>query len=223
MEPNKQWTISEKIGKVSGIEQVSKHSKCIIILGHGAGAGMKHPFMSLLSDALVASNIGVVRYNFPYMEQGKRRPDYPAVAHKTIQTITENTKANHTLPIFLSGKSFGGRMASQWVSKSNTELVKGLIFYGFPLHGIGKDGKERAEHLYTIKQPMLFLQGTKDKLARKDLIEEVTQNINKSHLHFVDNADHSFKVPKKTGYSHEDVINQLASETNQWIDQLILK
>ncbi len=223
METNKQWTISEKIGNVSGIEQVTKQSKCIIILGHGAGAGMRHPFMSLLAEALVIHNIGVVRYNFPYMEQGKSRPDFPAVAHKTIQTICENIGANHKQPIFLAGKSFGGRMASQWVSKTNPQLIKGLIYYGFPLHGIGKDGKERAEHLYSIDTPMLFLQGTKDKLARKDLIEAVTNNIKNAQLHFIENADHSFKVPKKSGFTHEDIINQLAIETNRWIDQLILK
>lgn len=223
MEPNKQWTISEKIGNVSGIEQFSKRNKCIIILGHGAGAGMKHTFMSQLADALHEHNIGVIRYNFPYMEQGKRRPDFPAVAHKTIEMIVEKVGQDHSVPIFLAGKSFGGRMASQWVSKANSDLVKGLIFYGFPLHGIGKDGKERAEHLYSIDKPMLFLQGTKDKLARQDLIKEVTINIKKAKLHFIENGDHSFKVPKKTGYTHEDIINQLAIETNQWIDQLILK
>ena len=223
MKPNKQWTISDKVGKVSGIVQVDGKSKCVLILGHGAGAGMHHEFMTKLADALVHHKIGVVRYNFPYMEQGKRRPDFPAVAHATIREVARDLHASFKLPLLLSGKSFGGRMASQWVSKDAPEHVNGLIFYGFPLHGIGKDGTERADHLNNIGIPMLFLQGTRDKLARQDLIQEVTEELDNATLKFIESGDHSFKVPKKTGRTHDEVILDLAKMSDEWIEDIILK
>ena len=223
MEPNKKWLISDKIGQVSGILQLNERSKCILVLGHGAGAGMHHDFMAVLAQALYELDIGVVRYNFPYMEKGKRRPDFPAVAHLTISTVVQDMDNVTDLPILLSGKSFGGRMASQWVSKYNPPQVKGLVFYGFPLHGIGKDGTERAEHLNAISIPMLFLQGTRDKLARKDLIQKVSQQLDSAILKFIELGDHSFKVPKRSGRTHEDIIQDLATMTNEWIDRTILK
>ena len=218
---NLKWNISEKIGSISGIEQLNSDSDCLVVLGHGAGAGMKHHFMETLADQLMLQNIGVIRYQFPYMEKGKKRPDPPAVAHKTIQVVLNQILDKYSLPVFLAGKSFGGRMASQWISKQEESKVKGLIFYGFPLHSFAKINTDRAEHLYSINIPMLFLQGTKDKLAKKELITEVTDQLPSAQLTFFDDADHSFKVPKRTGLTQEQVIAQLAQDTRQWIDKIL--
>ena len=218
---NLKWNISEKIGSISGIGQISSASDCIIILGHGAGAGMSHPFMETIAHQLFLQNLGVIRYQFPYMEQGKKRPDPPAVAQKSIQTVVHQILDKYALPVFLAGKSFGGRMASQWISKQEEPKVKGLIFYGFPLHSFAKINTDRAEHLYSIKIPMLFLQGTKDKLAKQELITEVTDQLPSAELKFFNDADHSFKVPKRTGFTHEEVITQLAQETRHWINKIL--
>ena len=220
---NIKWTISENIGQVSGIVQLDNQSDCLLVLGHGAGAGMTHLFMEQLANALFEQKIGVVRYQFPYMEKGKRRPDYPAVAHKTIEVVCEDVRKQYKLPILLSGKSFGGRMASQWISKASPDYVKGLIFYGFPLHSFSKVGVERAEHLSNISMPMLFLQGTKDRLAQKELISQVCEKQDNADLVFFRDADHSFKVPKRTGLTQEDVIRQMAQHSREWIDRVILK
>ncbi len=207
--------ISEKIGDISALLIEPQQAKALIVLAHGAGAGMNHSFMESLALALQMESIATLRYNFPYMEQGRRRPDFPAVAEKTVEMVLEYAKdLGKEYPIYASGKSFGGRMSSQRMSKDGLEYVKGLIFYGFPLHAMGKSGTERAEHLKSVKPPMLFLQGTKDRLATPDLIEEVTDQIPNAELQFFENADHSFKVKK------EVLIEPLAQATSKWIDKI---
>ncbi len=210
-------TVSESIGPVSIIEVVPKKCKAAIVLAHGAGAGMDHPFMEKLAMELAEAGIATIRYNFPYMEKGKPRPDVPAVAEKTVAVVCEwaYQKFKPT-PIFVSGKSFGGRMSSQRIAKECPPFIRGIIFYGFPLHGIGKESTERADHLKEIKIPMLFLQGTKDKLARLDLIKKVCKKLSSATLVELEGADHSFKVSKKL------TPPDLPAMTVDWIESVLL-
>ena len=207
--------ISENIGTVSAALLEPAQLKALIVLAHGAGAGMNHQFMIALSETLATKNIGTLRYNFPYMENGKKRPDVPAVATKTVEVVL--MKAHELFPkirIFGAGKSFGGRMTSQCLSKNHLDFVTGLIFYGFPLHAAGAPSIERAEHLKTVNVPMLFLQGTRDALAELSLIKQVTKGLKKSSLELFEGADHSFKSGKK------EFIPELATATANWIDLL---
>jgi predicted alpha/beta-hydrolase family hydrolase len=189
--------------------------KTLVVLAHGAGAGMNHRFMNELSEALAALGIGTLRYNFPYMENGKKRPDVPAVATKTVEMVL--AKAYELFPkakIFGSGKSFGGRMTSQYLSKNPPDFVKGIIFYGFPLHPAGAPSVDRAEHLKTVTVPLLFLQGTRDALAELKLIQQVSDSLSGSTLITFEKADHSFKSGKK------EFIPELVAATQSWIDNL---
>ncbi|MBL7833271.1 MAG: dienelactone hydrolase family protein [Cyclobacteriaceae bacterium] len=207
--------ISETIGTVSAALLEPPNMKALIVLAHGAGAGMNHIFMTDLSEALAARNIGTLRYNFPYMENGKKRPDVPAVATKTAEMVL--AKAHELFPkakIFGAGKSFGGRMTSQYLSKNHPAYVNGLLFYGFPLHAAGDPGVDRADHLKTVAVPMLFLQGSRDALAELKLIKQVTKKLKTATLEIFEGADHSFKSGKKI------FIPELADATQTWIESL---
>jgi uncharacterized protein len=215
MEPAGTITISESIGKVSYLINTPQHQKAVIVLAHGAGAGMTHQFMDALSTALANYSIGTVRYNFPYMEKRSKRPDVPAVAEKTVEVVsTYVQKLFPGVPLFLGGKSFGGRMSSQYISKKSPEGIKGIVFYGFPLHAPGAPSIERASHLKNVRIPMLFLQGTKDTLANLSLIENVCSELPTATLVKFEGADHSFKVKKS------DLIQPLASSTATWIENV---
>ena len=183
-------------------------------LAHGAGAGMNHSFMVTLAQLLSESEIATLRFNFPFTENKKGRPDTPAVAHQTIEAaIAKAKKLFPDLPLFVAGKSFGGRMSSQFLSAHHDDKVKGIIFYGFPLHPPGKPSVERAEHLKNIRIPMLFLQGTKDELATWKLIESVCSSLKLADLIKIEGANHAFKAGKK------DIIKLLADTTNDWIEE----
>jgi predicted alpha/beta-hydrolase family hydrolase len=206
--------ISENIGSVSAALLEPPKMKALVVLAHGAGAGMNHKFMLELSEQLATKGIGTLRYNFPYMENGKKRPDVPAVATKTVELVL--TKAHELFPklkIFGAGKSFGGRMTSQCLSKTELDFVNGLIFYGFPLHPAGAPAIDRGDHLKTVQVPMLFLQGTRDALADLSLIKQVTTKLKKSSLKLFEGADHSFKSGKN------EFIPELVEATKTWIDQ----
>ena len=208
--------VSPEIGNVSGVYNLPDNPVCILILAHGAGAGMNHSFLVDLSAALAEKNIGTLRFNFPFTENKKARPDFPAVAHKTIEIAFKHAKENHpSLPIFLSGKSFGGRMSSQYLATHSDTKINGIIFYGFPLHAIKKPSTERADHLQKVQLPMLFLQGTKDQLAEWNLIEQVCTSLTNAKLVQLEGADHSFKKGK------ENLVPKLASETKEWIDTIL--
>ncbi|WP_153800915.1 alpha/beta hydrolase family protein [Foetidibacter luteolus] len=208
--------VATTIGSVTAEYILPEKAKCLLTLAHGAGAGMNHAFLVTLAGALANAGIATVRFNFPFMENKKGRPDTPAVAHQTIQAVTAHAKkTSPALPLFVSGKSFGGRMSSQLLAAHPPAAVKGIIFYGFPLHPAGKPSVERAEHLKEILVPMLFLQGTKDTLATWELIEEVCAALPAAQLEKIDGADHSFKAGKR------DVISELASITNDWIDKIL--
>jgi uncharacterized protein len=207
-----QITVSETIGKISLLTLKPKELKSILVLAHGAGAGMTHTFMENLAAQLAEHSIGTVRYNFPYIEKGSKRPDVPAVAEKTVGAVLASSLEIFSgTPIFLGGKSFGGRMSSQFVSNQKPAGVKGLVFYGFPLHAPGKSEIQRADHLKSINIPMLFLQGTNDALASLPLIERVCKGLPSATLVKFEGADHSFKVKKS------DALPDLIANTSEWI------
>jgi predicted alpha/beta-hydrolase family hydrolase len=210
--------VSPTIGTVSAEYIVPANSKCLMTLAHGAGAGMDHSFMTTLAASLSAAGIATLRYNFPFTEHKKGRPDTPTVAHQTIAAaITDAHERFPSLALFAAGKSFGGRMTSQYLSMTKRPEVKGIIFYGFPLHPSGKPSTERAEHLKDVKVNMLFLQGTKDDLASWDLIRSVCSSLPKARLVKIDGANHMFKAGK------QDVISLLTSATQDWIEEILGK
>jgi predicted alpha/beta-hydrolase family hydrolase len=211
------FSVSPGVGTVSGEYIIPDKAKAILTLAHGAGAGMHHSFMVELATALAEdAGIATLRFNFPFTENKKGRPDQPAVAHETIAAAIDRAHAAFPkLPLFAAGKSFGGRMTSQYLALTPRPEVKGIIFYGFPLHPSGKPSIERAEHLKKVKVKMLFLQGTKDELATWDLIESVCASLPKATLVKIEGANHAFKAGKK------DVIGELVKATGEWIRKSI--
>jgi uncharacterized protein len=212
------FKVSDSIGKVSAECIVPEKAKCIITLAHGAGAGMHHIFMVTLANALAEANIATLRFNFPFTENKKGRPDTPVVAHQTIAVAIQKAQELFPVPpLFVSGKSFGGRMSSQYLSTHYDASVKGIIFYGFPLHPKDKPSIERATHLKDVKIPMLFLQGTRDELATWKLIESVCASLPLAELIKIEGADHAFKAGK------QNTIQILADKTKDWIENIIKK
>ena len=204
--------VSETIGAVSGDIVEPKNPIAMMTLAHGAGAGMHHRFMENLANALGELGIGTLRFNFPYMENKKHRPDPPAIAEKTVASALTYLEQHYpSLPVFASGKSFGGRMTSQYLSKHDSTNVKGIIFYGFPLHPAGSPAIDRAAHLTNIKIPMLFLQGTKDTLAQQELIIGVCEKLPTATLEQIQGADHGFMISKK------ERIDILLEKSEAWI------
>jgi predicted alpha/beta-hydrolase family hydrolase len=204
--------VSPSIGSVSAEYVIPETCKCIMTLAHGAGAGMNHAFMTALAASLAAVGIATLRFNFPFVEHKKVRPDTPAVAHETIAAaITNAHETFPSLPLFASGKSFGGRMTSQYLAITPRPEVRGVVFYGFPLHPSGKPSIERAAHLHDVKVNMLFLQGTKDDLASWDLIGSVCSSLPKASLVKIEGANHMFKAGK------QDTLPLLVNATKDWI------
>ena len=208
------FSVSDKIGSVSYEILSPTKPKAILVLAHGAGAGMNHPFMKSLSEELLAYSIATLRFNFPFIELKKKRPDFPGVAHATIQAAIQwAAEQFRGTPLFAGGKSFGGRMTSQLMATKEIEEVKGLLFFGFPLHQPGNRGVERAEHLKNVKVPMLFLQGTRDALSDFQLIQQVVNGLPKTTLVSFEGADHSFKAGK------QNLIPQLGKCSADWIEE----
>jgi len=192
---------------------VPEKPKAVLTLAHGAGAGMYHSWMVELAKALAEKgSIATLRFNFPFTEHKKGRPDQPAVAHETVAAAINHARASFPdLPLFAGGKSFGGRMTSQYLAEHPRADVKGIVFYGFPLHPSGKPSIERAAHLKLVKVKMLFLQGTKDELATWDLIESVCASLPLATLVKIEGANHAFKAGKL------DVISMLVKATADWL------
>ena len=204
--------VSDTIGSVTASFLEPDEPLAVMTLAHGAGAGMDHTFMVALAEALAAEKIATLRFNFPFMENKKGRPDVPAVAHKTIEVAVRRVRETHpSLPVLLAGKSFGGRMSSQYLAAHPEEDVKGIVFYGFPLHPVKKPSTDRADHLRSVNKPMLFLQGTKDALAEWSLIEQVTSALPKATLSKLGGADHAFKAGK------QNLVPVLAALTASWL------
>lgn len=206
--------VSAEVGSVSAEVFVPLKAKAIMTLAHGAGAGMQHPFMVALSQSLAEQDIATMRFNFPFTENKKGRPDTPAVAHATIEAVIHKAqKLFSKLPLFVAGKSFGGRMTSQYMSTHHDTTIKGIVFYGFPLHAPGKPSIERADHLKQVKTPMLFLTGSKDEFATWKLIAKVCSALPLAELVKIEGANHGFKAGK------QDVIKILGTLTNDWIEK----
>jgi len=189
------------------------------VMAHGAGAGMKHPFMAAVSKELAARGIATLRYEFPYMERGSKRPDTPAVAQARVrEAVEEAARRAPGLALFAGGKSFGGRMTSQAQAKDALPGVKGLVFFGFPLHAPGKPSDERAAHLAEVTVPMLFLQGTRDEFASLELLRPMVKRLGeRATLELVEDADHSFHVPARTGRKDAQVLSELAQKAASWM------
>jgi len=190
----------------------------VYVFAHGAGAGMNHPFMQRAAEALEARGVATHRFDFPYMQAKKNRPDPPAVAEEAVRkAVAEAARQAPGLPIFAGGKSFGGRMTSQAQASQPMPGVRGLVFFGFPLHPPGRPGTARAEHLTSVDVPMLLLQGTRDEFAQLDLLQAVVRRLgDRATLHLIEEGDHSFKVPKRTGKTETDVMNALADTVSTW-------
>jgi len=190
----------------------------LYVFAHGAGAGMNHPFMEHAARVFGDHELATYRYEFPYMRAGKSRPDSPAVAEAAVrEAVTAAARSTPGLPLLAGGKSFGGRMTSQAQAKEPLPGVRGLVFLGFPLHAPGRPGTERAEHLSSVQVPMLFLQGTRDEFATLELLRGVINRLgNRATLHLIEEGDHSFKVPKRTGKTEKDVMNELAETIQNW-------
>ena len=200
------------------LDQPAKPDACYVF-AHGAGAGMNHAFMSAMAAGLVQRGVATLRFQFPYMEQGSKRPDSPAVAHATVRAaVQEAAKQLPGVPLFAGGKSFGGRMTSQAQAAEPLPGVRGIAFVGFPLHLAGKPSIERAKHLGDVKEPMLFLQGTRDELADLELIRETTAKLGgRATLHIVEGADHSFHVLVRSGRNDAQVREELLDTMVAWM------
>jgi predicted alpha/beta-hydrolase family hydrolase len=197
------------------------------VFAHGAGAGMNHPFMAGVSQGLLERDVATLRYHFPYMESGGKRPDRPEMAHQTVRAAVAAAGEKFSdrrfagLPILAGGKSFGGRMTSQAQALAPMDRVAGLAFFGFPLHPAGKPGIARAEHLTRVTVPMLFLQGTRDALAESNLIQQVVSELgDRATLVEVEQADHSFHVPKRSGRTDGRVLDDLLDAFVAWTGSL---
>jgi predicted alpha/beta-hydrolase family hydrolase len=210
---------------VSGLLQNPPRARGCYVLAHGAGAGMDHPFMENVAQGLASRGIATLRYQFPYMERGSKRPDPLPLAQATVRAAVG--AAQHLLPdmpLIAGGKSFGGRMTSQAQAKAPLEGVHGLAFLGFPLHPAGQPSQDRAEHLFEVKIPMLFLQGTRDNLASLDQLKPVCKQLGKrATLTLFADADHSFHVPAKTGRKDAQVLDDVLDALAAWLDSIILR
>jgi predicted alpha/beta-hydrolase family hydrolase len=220
-----QLHMSDGIGQVSALLLLPPDSWLLYILAHGAGAGMRHRFLESASAALAERGIATLRYQFPYMEAGRRHPDPPHVSQATVRTAAEKTaEVAPGLPLVAGGKSFGGRMTSAAAAASPLPGVRGLVFLGFPLHPPGQPGTSRADHLDRVDIPMLFLQGTRDEFARVDLITDVCEGLEpNATLHLVDDGDHSFGVPKRSGRTPGEVLTELTDTIEQWSRALVAR
>jgi len=193
------------------------------VLAHGAGAGMMHPFMTAIADGLGERGIATLRYQFPYMEQGGKRPDAPKLAQATVRAaVAEASKLVPRLPLIAGGKSYGGRMTSQAQAASPLPGMRGLAFLGFPPHAAGHPSEERAAHLFEVKIPMLFLQGTRDALADISLMRNLARALSKcATLIIIEDGDHSFHVPARTGRKDADVRAEMLDALAGWIEALV--
>jgi predicted alpha/beta-hydrolase family hydrolase len=210
-------------GNVSALLMRPQDARACYVLAHGAGAGMRHASMEAIATGLAERGIATLRYQFPYMEKGSKRPDPPALAQATVRAaVAEAAKACAGLPLIAGGKSFGGRMTSQAQAKAPLDGVEGLAFFGFPLHAAGRPSSDRAAHLADVKVPMLFLQGTRDALADLSLLKPVVKSLgNKATLHLAEGADHSFHVLKSSGRNDREVLAEILDAFAAWADKII--
>jgi predicted alpha/beta-hydrolase family hydrolase len=215
--------VAQTSGEVSALLVRPPDARLLYVLAHGAGAGMRHPFLESLAQRLAERGIATLRYQFPYMERRAGRPDPPAVAAATVRAAAaEAARLAPGLPLVAGGKSFGGRMTSTAQAEAPLPGVRGLVFLGFPLHPPGRPGDQRAEHLARVQIPMLFVQGDRDDFADPKLLRPVVQRLGeRATLHLVEGGDHSFKVLKRSGKTAEDVMTELVATIDRWATRLL--
>lgn len=213
---------SKSSGEVSALFMRPENARWLLVLGHGAGAGMRHVFMQDVAENLAKQGIATLRYQFPYMEQGKKAPNPPPILMATVRSaVAKATELADGLPLIAGGKSLGGRMTSNAAAKESLPGVKGIVFFGFPLHAPGKPSSDRADHLFDVTVPMLFLQGTRDKLADLEFLTPVCKRLgSRATLQIFEDADHSFHVPKRSGKSDEQIRQELARKVADWAGRL---
>lgn len=209
--------------RVSGLLQAPKNAHVCYVLAHGAGAGMSHPFMVAVADGLAECGIATLRYQFPYMEQGSKRPDTPKLAQATVRAaVAQASRMVPKLALVAGGKSFGGRMTSQAQAESPLPGVRGLAFLGFPLHAVGRPSDERAKHLLEVAIPMLFLQGTRDARADVHLVKKLAKKLgSRATLKLLFDADHSFHVPARSGRKDAEVRAEVLDAIASWIETVV--
>jgi uncharacterized protein len=195
-----------------------------LVLAHGAGAGMVHPSLETLARDLGERGIATLRYQFPFMEHGGKRPDAPGVAHATVRAAVSTALAlNSDLPLFAGGRSFGGRMTSQAQAASPLPEVQGLVFFGFPLHPAGRPSGERGKHLFDVNIPMLFLQGTRDALGNLEQLQPLCAQLGRrATLKLLQEADHSFHVLVRSGRTNNDIRREMLDALDVWLDQVVV-
>jgi len=219
------FAASASAGEVSALLLRPEHPRCLLVLAHGAGADMHHAFMEAAARALADQGIASLRYQFPYTEKGKRRPDPRPLLLATVRSaLATAAEVADGLPLLAAGKSMGGRITSLAAAEAPLPGVRGIVFFGFPLHPAGKEEKadERAAHLGDVDVPMLFLQGTRDRLAKLELLRPLHAKLaDRATLHVVEDADHGFHVPKRTGRSDAEVLADLARATRTWAGRLV--
>ena len=205
--------------RVSGLWLAPADSRAAYVFAHGAGVGMRHAFMEATAEGLAERGIATLRYQFPYMERGSRRPDAPPLAQATVRAaVAVAGQQAPALPLFAGGKSFGGRMSSQAQAAAAMPGVRGLVFLGFPLHPAGEPSDERAAHLSAVQVPMLFLQGTRDELAELSLLQPLVARLGeRATLHALTDADHSFHVPARSGRKDSQVLAEALDAFAAWI------
>jgi len=198
--------------EVSALLSMPAKARRLLVLAHGAGAGMHHPFMEMLAGELASVGVATFRYQFPYMEERRRIPDSPAVlTAAVVAAVRAAAEAAPGLPLLAGGKSMGGRMTSQAAAEHPLDGVRGLVFFGFPLHPPNRPGTKRADHLARVTTPMLFLQGTRDTLADLKLLRPLCAKLgSRATLHIIETADHSFHGLKRSGRSDAEVLRELA-------------
>jgi predicted alpha/beta-hydrolase family hydrolase len=209
--------------EVSGLLQTPPAARVCYVLAHGAGAGMSHPSMADIANGLAERRIATLRYQFPYMEQGSKRPDAPKLAQATVRAAV--IEASHFVPklaLVAGGKSFGGRMTSQAQAASPLPGVRGLVFLGFPLHPAGRPSNERGNHLFDVKIPMLFLQGTRDALADTQFLQALVEQLGtRATLKLFHDADHSFHVPARAGRSDAEIRSEMLDALTVWVETVV--
>lgn len=204
---------------INAIWSTAEEEIATLILAHGAGAPMRHPFMNMLSEKLNGLNVSTLRFNFPYIDAGRKSPGSPKPNVAAWAAVLSYAMNKSTVPVFMSGKSYGGRMGSHLLAEESPgDKVSGILYFGFPLHAPGRDSKDRAAHLDQIPAPQLFVQGTRDALANYQLIGEVVDALPQADLCTIEGADHSFKV---SGTKPYQILDQIARETKNWISRKI--
>ncbi len=192
-------------------------ARLLYVLAHGAGAGMRHPFLVAIAEALAQEGVASFRYEFPYMQDRRKRPDPPAVLHEAVRAaVLAAREAAPDLPLIAGGKSFGGRMTTQAQADAPLPGVRGIALLGFPLHPAGAPSVKRADHLARVEVPLLFLQGTPDELADLGLLRPIVEKLPRAELRIVEGADHSFHVLKRSGRTDADVLRELARAVAEW-------